>query len=395
MLEKTRRPVSRTPGGRPLADRLLAERLVQDQRGAIMVVGIFIAAMLVGILYYVWGVGGAVLFRERMQDASDTSAFSAAVIHARGMNILVLINVIMAAMAAVEAGIATAADGIMYAAIFATATCSGCGWRCVSCCRACPYVVPYWSSAAVAEGVDQVAGAVIGGLMDAAHAGAQAIEMGTPLAAHGLVQDFASSAPYSPVVREGIMFPLYEQLAAEDDPTNDPCDDRVFWPAAAVAQVAGRAMLQGGTSQWYWMGMGTAMVLDHPQHVRRFCPDYFQRVKEGAEMGEEDFQIRTLMRGRSTHTWTRRGVAIADWSRSDGTAGWIESFEPLTELGFAQAEYFYDGQVDRDEWLWHQRWRARLRRFRIPSGGGGLEQAMGIAGAAASQLQDAVDVVVH
>ena len=41
------------------------------------------------------------LAAERMQDASDTAAFSAAVIHARGMNMLALLNMIMAALAIV------------------------------------------------------------------------------------------------------------------------------------------------------------------------------------------------------------------------------------------------------------------------------------------------------
>jgi hypothetical protein len=75
--------------------------LEQDQRGAIMLLGVFMAIFLTAMLYYVVGIGDAILQRERMQDASDAAAFSAAVVYARGMNVLVLINMVMAALLAV------------------------------------------------------------------------------------------------------------------------------------------------------------------------------------------------------------------------------------------------------------------------------------------------------
>jgi hypothetical protein len=37
----------------------------------------------------------------------------------------------------------------------------------------------------------------------------------------------------------------------------------------------------------------------------------------------------------------------------------------IGRIGFAQAEYYFDGVEHKSEWLWKQRWRARLRRFRI------------------------------
>lgn len=75
--------------------------LGDDQRGAIMVMGVFMAMLMVGFVYYVAGLGETLLFREHMQDAVDAAAWSGAVIHARGMNIVALINMIMAALVAV------------------------------------------------------------------------------------------------------------------------------------------------------------------------------------------------------------------------------------------------------------------------------------------------------
>jgi hypothetical protein len=74
---------------------------VRDQRGAIMVMGVVMAVFLVAVLYYLVGIGDALLHRQRMQDAADAAAFSSAVVHARGMNVIVLINMIMAALLAI------------------------------------------------------------------------------------------------------------------------------------------------------------------------------------------------------------------------------------------------------------------------------------------------------
>jgi hypothetical protein len=91
-----------TPEARP------AEGVVADQRGAILVMGIFMCACLVSILWYLAGIGDAVLFRERMQEAADATAYTAAVLHARGMNLLVMMNLIMACVLAVRVALKVA-----------------------------------------------------------------------------------------------------------------------------------------------------------------------------------------------------------------------------------------------------------------------------------------------
>lgn len=78
-----------------------ATRLRGDESGAIVVFGIFFAVMVLGMLYYFVGLAAVIHLRERMQDAADASAFAAAVVHARGMNVMALINMIMAAIMSV------------------------------------------------------------------------------------------------------------------------------------------------------------------------------------------------------------------------------------------------------------------------------------------------------
>src|SRR5258708_5202200 len=80
-------------------------RIASDERGAIMVMGIFMCVVLVGALWYIAGIGEAIVFHERMQEAADSVAFSGAVIEARGMNIIVMMNLLMAAILAIRVAI--------------------------------------------------------------------------------------------------------------------------------------------------------------------------------------------------------------------------------------------------------------------------------------------------
>jgi hypothetical protein len=75
--------------------------LKDDTRGAVLVIGIVMGALLVGALWHIAGIGDAIIWRERAQDAADASAFESAVWHARGMNVLAAINIIMSMVLAV------------------------------------------------------------------------------------------------------------------------------------------------------------------------------------------------------------------------------------------------------------------------------------------------------
>jgi len=75
--------------------------LKSDQSGAIMIAGVFMAALLAAGVFYLIGMGNAIVYRERIQDAADAVAYTSAGVHARGMNIIVFINLIMAALLAV------------------------------------------------------------------------------------------------------------------------------------------------------------------------------------------------------------------------------------------------------------------------------------------------------
>jgi hypothetical protein len=69
--------------------------LRSDCRGAILVPAVVMGSLLVGALFYVAAAGDAIVFRTQLQDSADTTAFTAAIWHAKGMNMIALLNVFM------------------------------------------------------------------------------------------------------------------------------------------------------------------------------------------------------------------------------------------------------------------------------------------------------------
>lgn len=103
---------------------------MRDRKGAITVIGLFAVLFLAGALWYVIGIANAVLYRERVQDAADAVAFAGAVYHARGMNIIVTLNILMAALL----GLVVAARLLRF--LNDTANVIGCG------CSPVPFIGP-------------------------------------------------------------------------------------------------------------------------------------------------------------------------------------------------------------------------------------------------------------
>lgn len=69
--------------------------IARDEGGAVMVMGLFFALFLIGAMWSLKGIGDALVFRQRMQEGADNEVFAAAVMHARGMNLVAALNVLM------------------------------------------------------------------------------------------------------------------------------------------------------------------------------------------------------------------------------------------------------------------------------------------------------------
>jgi hypothetical protein len=74
-----------------------ARKLHGDQRGAIMLMGLCMSCFLIGSLWFLVGIGDAIVFRDSMQEIADHAAFTSAVLHAKGMNFISACNLIMLA----------------------------------------------------------------------------------------------------------------------------------------------------------------------------------------------------------------------------------------------------------------------------------------------------------
>jgi hypothetical protein len=122
-----------------------------------------------------------------------------------------------------------------------------------------------------------------------------------------------------------------------------------------------------------------------------------KKLEADVRLGGEDFQIRSLVRDDLDKLRSRRLVRLALWDRPDPE-------NPLSELrrfanvGFAQAEYFYDGDEDREAWMWNMKWRARLVRFRLSDDSETLSALKSVCGSDCgilSTLTDLESLIAH
>jgi hypothetical protein len=96
-----------------------------DTRGAVMFIGVFFACFLIGSLWFLIGIGDALVFRERAQEAADASAFGSAVIHAKGMNIIAFLNLVLMVMVGIYLILCLIVDLLLLASAAAAATVVG------------------------------------------------------------------------------------------------------------------------------------------------------------------------------------------------------------------------------------------------------------------------------
>lgn len=387
LAEPQRAPKNRAP----------SRDLLSDESGATMVMGIFMAAMLVGMIYYVWGIGGMVIHRERLQDAVDTAAFGAAVVEARGMNLISLINVIMLALAIIGTALRIAVEIVMWTAIYATADCIAklsCCWATGCCIEPCIDAADHWMDYDDISDQSDSWNDRIDSAMNIMHGASNGIRRGAPVAAQGLVVAYGMSV-YRPTTDFGLadIIPLSTTLPVEDDDTNYACGDGSFYGLTGgprfidtpttfgLAVMAGAALfsaLATDVDAHYALGLVTGGALGWYQHGEEYCGDYdsFYRIPEDDWLGEEPFQVRALMHGAPPFTWTEQGVAVANWGRMEGTESILSAIpsEYANSISLAQAEFYWedeDGDV-KQEWMFEPRWRARLRRVSLANVGGPL-----------------------
>jgi hypothetical protein len=351
--------------------------LFEDDRGAMMAMALFLAIFLVGSLYLILGVGDSVLYRRVMQDGADAGAFAAAVMAAKGMNLHVVLNVAMT----ITAGILLVLRSVevmleIIIAILEAMTAS---------IALAPKALPLIAVVAPAEATVERIGdsveqfvRVSHNALDAAH---HAVQRGYPLLADVRAVDLmVRSDTYDPPLIAGFVVPTLgaelpsggSGLPVEKQDIGVLCD-------RAAAAVGDRLRDVGsGTPRWLGRFLGGAAEKALRLGRRRTCDSdvvesprsVIIRRKDDSEvwLGHEEFQYRAYGFGRDPgdQRWqtAEHGLRVAQGGRDEGRDA-AYHLHTLGRLGFAQAEYYFDGVQDRSEWLWKQKWRARLRRFRV------------------------------
>lgn len=96
-----------------------------DSRGAVVFLGIFMACFLIGCLWSLMGIGETLISRQLYQEVADNSSYSSATIHAKGMNLIAAINLMMLAIVFLYLILCVIVDLLLAAAAIACATIYG------------------------------------------------------------------------------------------------------------------------------------------------------------------------------------------------------------------------------------------------------------------------------
>lgn len=396
-----------------------------DQRGAVMVVGVFMAAFLVGSLWYIIGIGDAILYRQRMQDGADAVAFAAAVYHARGMNIIAMINIIMAAILA----ILVAFKLVQLMNTIAMAISCALSWTGLGA-AICSF------TSALATPINkavQIAEKLVNTTLPILSKTQVGIAIAMPWVAQGKAAYVASTQYTEPVKGGGFIsvslvpFVPKERLGlpVEEDDFAFLCKkagtyvgELVFSPfgkfGSWVGKVVGSIV---GTFPGYFCGesggwgsgnvassVGQAAIdavakeaceekakgksnFDMDECIKDAKKDVEDDLKKqnasqsgvdgngktskkvfwAAKNGNGYFQIWSVLVGNDE--WPKKaetGVKIAAWNKSVSMPDM-----PWGKVAFSQAEFYYDESGEWDDYkedaMWNMYWRARLRRVRSPA----------------------------
>jgi hypothetical protein len=358
----------------------------EDQRGAIMVIGVFMAMLVVGFLYYIVGIGNTIIFRERLQDAADAVAFSGAVVHARGMNIIAMINIVLLILMTVYMALK-----IVHMAVVAAVIVCGIAL--------CPLLPALEAAERVLDNmVRGYARGILEPALQLGHTAQEAIRTSFPVIAQVRALTTATSGTYSPPASAGFLLPVGRMLPV----VAVALDERARRPyPESPGGLCRRAGNQISDALTFPLSFGFLRAIRGPVSamlsriiVMTACPtDRVNRRNYDLDIGSGDCrdgmpgqqceytQLRgVVLAGSTPFARNVQGVNVATLGRGGGSSP-FSSLESLAQAGFAQAEYYYDGTEDRDQWLWHMYWRARFRRVQLGSAVSsvpGLGAALGI-----------------
>lgn len=354
-----------------------ARRLMRGARGSVLVLSLFMSLFLVGALYYVVGIGDAILYRQAMQDAADSGAQAAAVTAAKGMNLHALMNVVMA----ITAGILLVLRSVEVLLEIVLGILYGLTASIVFSAKAAALIATLTpvehSVERIGDGVEELV-TVAHDALDVAH---DVVQRAFPIVAQAAAVDAIMDDAHDSVVLGGFVVPLLGPtlpgkavvgLPVEEGDLGLVCD--------RVADGLGRRLdnVSASVPKWFRRFLGGIVGRTLALGKRRTCADEvtepprvaLSQRDDGTTvwLGQEEFQYRAYDFGSDPHEGRlQKGELGVRMAQGGGSRGRDASHRAhlLGRIGLAQSEYYFDGSEEKEHWLWSQRWRARLRRFRI------------------------------
>ena len=346
--------------------------LLGDTSGAVMLFGLFLALFLAGALFMIVSVGDSVLYRRAMQDGTDSGAFAAAVIAAKGMNLHSMLNLAMAAIAGVLLVVRSVevlleiVIGVLQAMMASIVLAP----------KAAPLLAVITPAEATVErigdGVEQFV-RISHDALDVTH---HAVQHGYPVLAEARAIDtMVLRGSYDPPVIAGFVVPVLGPTLPSGRPglPVEEVDVAILCDRAANAIGNGISNVQTKVPRWLMRFLGGAVERALGLGKRRTCAEDVVESPRGVLgtrgddslvwLGHEEFQYRAFGIGQDAleGAWATGdvGLGLAGGGRSVGQ-GPGTPLRRVVRFGFAQSEFYYDADSNKSEWLWKPRWRGRL-----------------------------------
>jgi hypothetical protein len=357
---------------------------VRDERGMILIVALPMALLVLGCLCYLVSVGDGVVYRERLQDTADATAWQSAVLHARGMNAVALLNGLLAALSSIT-GMLTAVQAL---ALASTALLGS---------------SPAWLQSAL-DARQELTPRIDSITMIVAEAQLAVAETSPRLAIERASADNtafyrAQGAAISSIALSHAALPRSEQTALAVDPAHawrlTSAKARAALPGSqdgrSAPSEAGRLPFERETVGACERELGRAELLELVSAVSRRRDVAAQALALSEQLGrplgaavssEQCAAFRPLALGREAQngnvmlqTWSiARGLPQAHAATGLRVASWARpvTLHPAPDA-CAQAEFYFDcagtWQQCQPDAAWSARWSARLRRFHKPASG--------------------------
>jgi hypothetical protein len=401
--------------------------------------GVFMAMMVVGMIYYVWGLGGTIIFRERMQDAADSGAFGASVYAAAGMNMIAFMNVLMAIVGVIGAAARMIQD-------FASVTIDADIVECAICvlsvigdiaggCQApdeCGGLEAHEEENSMLDSVWSEIAQICDTINEGIHVAQEGVSIGAFAGGEGLAMGADHYHPQP--VTYGVLVPgnvtsRFGRIQSTNDQTNWACDSRgtlftdKFIEGPALILAEGVIAISYEPINLSWIAGEASMLIQAHTRAEHYCNNgnlTFQTVPTDAWLGDQSFQnyVVDFHTDALPFAWTQQGVQASNWGREGQSAPNVLGIDlhtagELQRMSIADSEYYYEATMNSDdfnyaegddspgitllpdtahrdrrqEWLFHPFWRARMRRFHANTG------ILGSLGA--SVINEVESVIVH